>query len=379
MPNPIRIALPDPAPGTRRSLMVCHYGTPGGRPKAYLHAGLHADEHPGLLVLHELRRLLDQTPEAAIPGEIVIVPVANPVGLTQQLNGHLVGRFGFDGSGNFNRGFPDLSELAAPRLQGRLGDDAATNGALIRQTLTAVLDEQIRYGEIAILKATLLRLAIDADLALDIHCDDQALMHLYASRHHLAVARELAQDMDAAVLMLEDDPGGQPFDEAVAGPWWKLRQRLGDGAPIPLACFATTLELRGRADVGGELAQRDAAALYRFLQRRGVIQGEPGPPAGDDCLEVPLEGVDIPQAPTAGVVNYCKALGDWVRRGEVVAELVDPLADTPEDGVKTIESGTDGLLFTCLADKLVRPGQSICKIAGQEKLAHRQSGQLLQP
>ena len=374
-----RIPLPSPAPGPERSLTVCRYGTPGARPRAYLHAGLHADEHPGLLVLHELRRLLEATAAQDIPGEIVIVPVANPVGLTQHLNGHLVGRFGFDGSGNFNRGFPDLAEAAAGRLAGQLRDDPRANVALIRQTLISLLDEQIRSGETEILKATLLRLAIDADLALDIHCDDEALLHLYASRHHQGLARELAADTGAAVLMLEDDPGGQPFDEAVAGPWWKLRRHLGDDAPIPLACFATTLELRGRADVGGELAVRDATALYRFLQRRGVIAGDPGKPPTAGYLEVPLEGVDIPVAPSAGVVNYRKQLGEWVRRGEVVAELVDPLAANPEAAVRPIESATDGLLFTCLVEKLVRPGQSVCKIAGTEKLAHRRAGQLLQP
>jgi len=374
-----QILLPSPAPGTSRSLAVCRHGLPGARPRAYLHAGLHADEHPGLLVLHELRRLLDGTPASAITGEIVIVPVANPVGLTQHLNGHLVGRFGFDGTGNFNRGFPDLAGIAAARLEGRLGNDAQANTALIRQVLTAVLDEQIRSGETETLKTALLRLAIDADLALDLHCDDEALVHLYASRHHQVIARQLAADTGAEVLMLEDDPGGQPFDEAVAGPWWKLRRHFGAATPIALACFATTLELRGRADVGGELARQDAAALYRFLQRRGVIAGDPGALPAARYLEVPLEGVDIPVAPSAGVVNYRKRLGDRVRRGEVVAELVDPLAARPEEGVKPIESAAEGIFFTCLADKLVRPGQSLCKIAGVEKLAHRRPGQLLQP
>lgn len=374
-----QIDLPSSAPGNRRSLMVCRYGNPGARPKAYLHAGLHADEHPGLLALHELRRLLADTPAEAILGEIVIVPVANPVGLAQHLNGYLVGRFSFDGSGNFNRGFAELGEAAADRLAGRLQADAAHNVALIRQTLGELLDEQVHHAELDVLRATLLRLAIDADLALDIHCDDQALLHLYASQHHRDIARELAADTGAAVLMLEDDPGGQPFDEAVAGPWWKLRQHLGDAHPIPLACFSTTLELRGQADVDGELARQDAAALYRFLQRRGVIAGDAGPLPDTDTVEVPLDGVDIPRAPLAGVVNYRKKLGEWVERGEVVAELVDPLAEDPHNGIHMIESATDGCLFTCLATKLVRPGQSLCKIAGRTRLAHRRAGQLLQP
>lgn len=380
MSNITYLELPDPSPGTQRRLMVCRYGTPGARPRAYLHAGLHADEHPGIAALHELRVLLEDTPVEQIPGEIIIVPVANPVGLGLQLNGYLMGRFAFDGSGNFNRGFVDLSEAAAERLRGQLRDDVDDNTALIRRVLGELLDEQIHLGEIDNLRAHLLRLAIDADIALDIHCDDQALLHLYASRHQLDIAQELAADTDAAVLMLEDNPGGQPFDETVAGPWWKLRRLLGDEYPIPLGCFSTTLELRGQADVSTTFARQDAAALYRFLQRRGVIAGDPGPAPGTAAtLVVPLEGVDIPKAPTAGLVIYRKSLGDWVQRGEVVAELIDPLAEDPRQGVRYIESATEGRFFTCLNTKLVRPGQSLCKIAGETPLAHRRAGQLLQP
>ena len=40
-----------------RASTVLRFGTPGARPKAYLQAGLHADELPGMLVLHKLARL----------------------------------------------------------------------------------------------------------------------------------------------------------------------------------------------------------------------------------------------------------------------------------------------------------------------------------
>ena len=50
------IALPPVAPGTRREIEVLRFGTPGARPKAYLQAGLHADELPGMLVLQRAGR-----------------------------------------------------------------------------------------------------------------------------------------------------------------------------------------------------------------------------------------------------------------------------------------------------------------------------------
>ena len=45
-------ALPAMSPGTARSLTVHRFGDPAARPKAYLHAGTHAEEIPGMLVLH---------------------------------------------------------------------------------------------------------------------------------------------------------------------------------------------------------------------------------------------------------------------------------------------------------------------------------------
>ena len=49
---------------------------------ALAQAALHADEIPGLLVLHHLQRLLDQASVAgAIDGEVVIVPLANHAGV----------------------------------------------------------------------------------------------------------------------------------------------------------------------------------------------------------------------------------------------------------------------------------------------------------
>src|SRR3546814_11564034 len=53
-----RIPLPVSSPGTARTLTALRFGRPGARPKAYLQAALHADEPPGMLILHHLARLL---------------------------------------------------------------------------------------------------------------------------------------------------------------------------------------------------------------------------------------------------------------------------------------------------------------------------------
>ncbi len=371
--------LPAPAPGTRRALRVHRYGVPGARPKAYFQAALHADEIPGLLVAQHLLRGLEQAQEQSrMVGEVVVVPVANPIGLNQHCNGRLLGRFDFEGTGNFNRGFPDLAPFALERLQGRLRVDPVDNAALVRTALRTVLAEQRAAREADALKLALLGQAIDADLVFDLHCDGESLLHLYASRWQADEARALGAELGAAAILLEGEPGGNPFDEACASPWWKLRAALATEGPVPLACFATTVELRGQADVSDEFAVADAAALLRFLQRRGVIAGEPGPLPEPRCAPTPLDGVDVLTAPAAGVLVYHKRLGDRVSVGEVVADLVDPLGDPPGAARTAVCAATSGLLFARMTERLVRPGQKFCKVAGRESLSYRQSGKLLE-
>ena len=97
--------------GTSRELCVYRFGQAGARPKAYIQAALHADELPGILVVHELRKLLSKADESGeLVGEVVLVPAANPIGLAQDLLGVHHGRFALADGQNFNRGFADLTK-----------------------------------------------------------------------------------------------------------------------------------------------------------------------------------------------------------------------------------------------------------------------------
>ncbi|WP_352707301.1 succinylglutamate desuccinylase/aspartoacylase family protein [Mesorhizobium sp. M0195] len=69
--------------------------------------GLHADELPGMVILSHLVRLLQER-ESEPNGEIIIVPCANPIGLSQRVQGYHAGRSDLGLGGNFNRNFPNL-------------------------------------------------------------------------------------------------------------------------------------------------------------------------------------------------------------------------------------------------------------------------------
>src|SRR5207344_889671 len=104
-------------------------------------------------------------------------------------------------TGNFNRGYPDLGAAAAEALSGR----AAVSADDVRVALREAVAALPRASETEALRAALLGLAVDADLVLDIHCDGEALLHVYASQHHRATAEALAGELGAAVCLLETE------------------------------------------------------------------------------------------------------------------------------------------------------------------------------
>ena len=374
-----RVPLPSNSIGAQRTVLFHDYGPAEARPKAYIQAAIHADEIPGLLVGHHLTRMLDAAEaEGAITGRITLAPYANPIGLDQWVNRYHPGRYELMGGGNFNRNWPDLTPEAATRLEGKLGADEATNVALIRQTLLEVVEDWPAQREMEAWRRVLAREALDADLVLDLHCDIEALMHVYLLTVHWPEFEDLHRELGSRGTLLSDDSGGGSFDEAMALPWLRLAKRFPEAA-IPPACFSTTVELRGQHDVSDELAEADAAALYRFLQRRGLVAGDPGPLSAPACEATRLEACDVVKAPAAGVLAYKVGLGEWVSKGQVIAELVDPAAEDPSDARTAIRSVTDGLLLTRVQHKYVAPGESIGKVVGSEPLAHRRAGSLLEP
>jgi uncharacterized protein len=370
MPSPSRIetlALQLGMPGTQRCLTVHHYGvTASAAGKAYVQGGLHAGELPGMLASRHLIALLDAAAARGdILGEIIVVPMANPIGLDQVINEVVSGRFDLRDRRNFNRHYPLLADAVADAVRDQLGDDAAANVATIRRALRAGLAAQTPTDEGDALRHTLLAMSIDADYVLDLHCDDEAPMHLYMGDALWETGgAELAAQLGAVVTLTAPESGDNPFDEANSAVWWSLREKLGDAHPIPPACLAVTIELRGMPDVSDALAAADAEALFRFLQRRGLIAGDPGPLPALSHGPTPLAGVDMITAPVAGIVAYHKALGDIIAVGDVVADIVNPAT-----GRRTqVKAKTSGPLWSRLVNKVVPAGEVVAKVAGTAPL-----------
>lgn len=350
------------SPGTLRRIEAHVWGTPGAGPKVYVQAGLHADEMPGILVArHLIDRLNQAEREGRIAGEVWVVPLANPVGLGQWIAHKPQGRHDLPGLQNFNRGFPDLASLAAPLLEGRLTGDPAENLVLIRQAFAKVLQGLPRPTDTEELRLCLLGWSHDADYVLDLHCDHEAILHFYAAPQRTADIASLARSIGAGLVLVQEVSGGNAFDEAHTAPWAALRRRFGAAHPIPDGCFSATVEYRGQADVGDDLASEDAARLMVFLGAIGAVRGEPPPAFGDPSV-LPLDAAAEIFAPQGGIVLWRVKPGDSVARGEVLAEILDPVS-----GVRIpVLSPTFGLVFRIELWRSCLRGQSLAHVAGNE-------------
>jgi len=96
--------LPALSPGASHRLLKHTFEGGGSELSAYIQAGLHADELPGMLVIQHLLNALVKLDNAGrIRGRIVVRPFANPIGLGQRVFGAHTGRFNLDHRSNRRR------------------------------------------------------------------------------------------------------------------------------------------------------------------------------------------------------------------------------------------------------------------------------------
>jgi uncharacterized protein len=354
--------LISPTLGTERHLTSFHYGPAGGQ-KIYIQASLHADELPGMLVAWTLRRRLAELEAAGrLRGEIVVVPVSNPIGLNQRLLGQLLGRFETSTASNFNRHFYNLADLVLPRIEGRLTDDARQNLLAVRAVMREALDEQQPATELASHRLALQKLSYDADVVLDLHCDFDAALHLYTNPDLWPEVEPLARYLGAKASLYALNSLGNPFDEIHSFCWSELLARYGEQHPIPNGSVSVTIELRGQADVSYEYADRDAQAIIDFLTQRGVIEGTAAPMPPLDYPATPFSGSSPLTAPISGVLVFHLAAGAYVDAGQAVADIVDPLTDR----TVTLKSAVAGVMYARQRTRFATAGMEVAWVAGAE-------------
>lgn len=273
-----------------------------------------------MLTAWELKQtLLTLEQQGKIAGEIILVPQANPIGHAQSLQGYQLGRFDLASGQNFNRHYPQLTSAVYAEVKNQLGANAKANTALIRAAMRRHLRQLPEPTELVSLRKTLMLLAADADIVLDLHCDSNAALHVYTGTPLWEQCEPLARYLQSHAQLLATDSGDYPFDEACSQTWWELQARCqqdGLDVPIDMACLSVTVELRGQHQVNRQLARQDATAILDFLRWRGLISGDA--PAAMPPLPypaTPLAGSENLVAPHPGVISFLLPPGSVVRGG----------------------------------------------------------------
>lgn len=368
------ITLPGAMPGTQRQLRVFSFGDPGARPKAYLQAGLHADEPAGMMILRELAKLLAAAEVAGeIKGEVVVVPMANPLGVDQALNSAIMGRFELRTGANFNRSWPDLADGLADSVRKRLGTDAHENTELVRRELKRRIAALRPESPIMAQRIALARRAYDADLVVDLHCDDEALSYMMAPDELWDQAKRFAADVGVHSLQPSGENGAHCFDECFRAPWQALHREFG--ARVPLACHAFTFEMGGVLDVDPKQAGRYAQGFFRYLRRIGCIAGAAPKPRSNGLNE--FRTFEMLDSPAGGLLLYRQQLGDWVSPGDVLAEVVDPIAPDLDTEPAVIKASMKGCVVSRRLSRQVAFGDFVVMLAGHERPASGKSKSLL--
>lgn len=359
-----RHPLPAPAPGHQRELLIHQFGE--GDHKAYLQAGLHADEWPGLLTLQLLmERLTQLEAQGKVLQRIDIVPFANPVGMNQRIFGKTPGRFDFITGQNFNRGMAIDADDLLERVEHRLGEVAVANDALVRTELRALVADKSGHYEIEALHKALLSQSLDATLMLDLHCDYEALPHLFYGDHQRETGNRLAHCLGFPVRLEEDVRGTVAFDGTHTQPWVKLAEATGKAFARP--CFAATLELRGQNDVNESLARRDSEGILAFLEAEGFVRdsgAEPQQQEGD-TVTINVDQVKVISATHSGIVVFHREMGEHLNEGDHFADIV--LLDSEGPERIAVAAPASGVLFSRTHQALTHPGVTLGMIASDKQ------------
>ncbi|WP_413282836.1 succinylglutamate desuccinylase/aspartoacylase family protein [Vibrio sp. MA40-2] len=363
--------LISPVIGTQRYLDSFHFGPAGQGKKAYIQASLHADELPGMLVVWKLKQQLKRLEsQQLLVGEVVLVPVANPIGQNQHLMDVQLGRYELEHGQNFNRGYYDTFSTVSTAVENKLSDDLEANKHLIRQEINNALEQWPVKTELHSLQKTLQSLSCDADVVLDLHCDFEAMLHIYSTYYSWPAIEPLARLMDCNVNLLADDTGGEPFDSSLDRVWQRLHNQFGN--QVPQGAIGATIELRGQGDVTDDYADTDSSAILQYLQTLGILSGNDVQLPKDQAPSSDLSSVETPTTSQGGLLVLKVQPGQWVEAGQVFAEVINPITDQ----IELIKVTQAGRVYSRTNRRTATAGMLVGNIAGNNAI---RSGYLLAP
>ncbi len=298
-------------------------------PSVYIQSSIHGAEVQGNVVIYHLLQALKHT---KIHGEIVLVPNCNPVGTNIKAGEYTMGRFDPVNGTNWNRGYfydeQQVIEFAGAVKEGASSDMIkAEFKKLLLTSINAKLEQPWGLGLAQQLNLTLQKLAVSADIVLDLHNGPVSTRHVYIPEY----AKHAAKQFSIPHCIFIPNVFAGALDEACFCTWWSLQDRLQEifARDFDFGVEAFTLEMGSQEIIDFAEGKKDAQGILGYLGSKGVLDSTQFQPAKMTRLGVSLANYKTLFTDFGGMVEYCVKPGQKVKEGDVMARVlnIDHLED----------------------------------------------------
>lgn len=314
------------ASGRNLNVPVYRFSSNNPGPTVYIQSSIHGAEVQGNVVLHHLFNYLEST---TINGEIIMVPNCNPVGSNLKSGEYTLGRFDPVNGQNWNRAYHyDEATIHAFAEQFTNASTLCLHSIkkAYRAALFSSIDERLNnpwgLGLAESLNLKLQKLALSADIVLDLHNGPVSTRHIYVPEY----AKASAKHFNIPHVILIPNVFAGALDEATFCPWWTLSDLLREKFPdqqIDFNVEAFTMEMGSQEVINFAEGNDDAISILTYLAHKGVIQDDTLKPINMSRKAVYLKDYKTLFSRFGGMVEYAVEPGQTVQKGEVMARVLN--------------------------------------------------------
>ncbi|MBD3191174.1 MAG: hypothetical protein GF308_11040 [Candidatus Heimdallarchaeota archaeon] len=407
--KPIKVGLLEAKPGKRvygylnlfehpvgtleRIPIIIAQGKKAG-PTLWLIANIHGNEYTGILVIH---RIINELPLEELRGTIVAIPTLNPAG------SRIKKRLPYYDKKDPNRLFPngnpyrkhkkkrENQEKNLEQTEFELtGEIEQENGALIitsKKSTHLVFEPEDEKNNVPLLsyeqdelfpsiQEQMLEIVYQlikesADYCIDMH---SAYIHsipfifmdrVFYRKEGGEEAKKEAEKIHTEIQRLVNAFGFSIIRESLPKRYvHKNIHRSTSGAIVNNARIpAFTVELGMHLEVDWKILEAGIIGIQNVLKSLKMIDGEIQEITGIPIIgrNKPLRYIPHPRANQTGIIHFQVKEGDYVKKGDIIAELVDIFGRPLQKGI--IKTELDGYIFMMKEGILAYPNQILCWIA----------------
>lgn len=361
------------ADGTKLSIPVFHFpGSDADALKVYIQSGIHGAEVQGYLVALQLIETFLKDPPR---GDVTIVPMANPYAMNVKGVEYTIGRFDPVTGENWNRNYIDFSSLAQEFLKENSKSSFAELMHLFKSTMASHIDQLLEKGEHSYAQKIawqLQRLAVEANIVLDLHCDTISVPHVYSASYAIPSASRLGIPF---LIEIPHQFGGA-LDEAIFCPWVALTEQYNtiynsDIRP-PIEVF--TVELGSQESIVSKDAAKQTKDILSYLSAKGVTRMSYNNQLPSTIYSCKLEHFKTIYAPSGGIILNYPSLGTLMKKGDELFTLSKTsLLHSPghtsqsflKDMTECIPAGEEMIVINHAASPIVHESMALMKVMTQ--------------